>query len=84
MHAEDLPNLNCRIKIDNFYVDLSEKIYIKPSLRQKTPIRFSYLKFDKITQKQPPEVFYKKVFLKNFTKFTHKKTPVPDSLFYQS
>lgn len=39
MHAEDLPYLNCRIKIDNFYVDLSEKIYIKPSLRQKTPIK---------------------------------------------
>ena len=31
-------------------------------------------------KKQPPEVFYKKGVLKNFTKFTRKK-PVPESLF---
>ena len=31
-------------------------------------------------QKQPPEVFYKKGVLKNFTKFT-EKAPVPECLF---
>ena len=32
-----------------------------------------------IIKKQPPEVFYKKDVLKNFTKI-HRKTPVPESL----
>ena len=33
-----------------------------------------------IFQKQPPEVFYKKVVLKNFRNI-HRKTPVLESLF---
>ena len=32
-------------------------------------------------QKQAPEVFYKKSVLENFTKFTRKQTPMPESPF---